>query len=321
MGTINLDPVEEHLEARQLCALIDRWLVARSGVSAKTHRAYRANIAHFVRWWESVGPTKDWALTQTLLENFEVHLRSVIVERTDAPLTYTTRRATVSTVRMMFRWAFEKNRVPRDYSSWLPWPPGAQSPRRPVTVEHLARLMLAAAQSSKPLRDQTLIAFFIGTGARLGEVAGLRVEDSTILADSSGTARVTGKRTKKNKTGIHDIAFPASTGKWLVRYMDESGIDAGPLWPNNRGQPMSVNGVYMVVRRAIEDAKLYKDIKGCHDLRRAFATILGKMYPGSPAWHDMIRRQLGHASYSMTAHYTNIGVDDIRDQIINPLDL
>jgi integrase len=318
MSDINLDPVEEHLNARNLFALVDRWLAALS-CSPLTRRTYAANIAHFTRWWKVVGPTVEWRLTQTLLEDFEVHLRSVLGVHIGEPLTYTTRRTIVSIVRMMFVWAFEKNKVPRDYSKWLPWPPGAQPPRKPVTVEHLERLMLAAAQSPKPLRDQTLIAFFIGTGARVGEVTGLKVEDLTILADGSGVARVTGKRTKANKTGIHDIAFPASAGKWLVRYMDEAGIQSGPLWPNGRGRPMTAQGIYLAVRRAIEDAKLYNDIRGCHDLRRAFATILGKMYPGSPAWHDMIRRQLGHASYSMTAHYTNIGVDDIRDRIISPL--
>lgn len=320
MGTINLDPVEDFLEAERLGALVDRWLGAL-GSSPRTRRTYKANIAHFTRWWEAVGPTVEWRLTQTLLEDFEVHLRSVLGMYVGEPLTYTTRRTIVSTVRMMFVWAFEKRRVPADYSKWLPWPPGAQPPRKPVTVEHLARLMLAAAQSPKPLRDQTLIAFFIGTGARLGEVTGLQVEDLTILADGSGTARVTGKRTKANKTGIHDIAFPASAGKWLVRYMDEAGIQSGPLWPNGRQATMTTQGIYLAVRRAIENAKLYDNVRGCHDLRRAFATILGKMYPGSPAWHDMIRRQLGHASYSMTAHYTNIGVDDIRDRIVNPLDL
>lgn len=65
---------------------------------------------------------------------------------------------------------------------------------------------------------------------------------------------------------------------------------------------------------------LSNQLQACHDLRRAFAKIVGKMHPGNPMWAGMIRRQLGHKHYAMTAHDTLLDADDIRDWIVSPLD-
>lgn len=318
MSEINLNPVEDYLKAQHLNALVEQWVLLLD-VLPDTRASYRNKIAHFTRWWDNVGPAHDWRLTKTLLREFEIHLRGALTKRFGRPMAYSHRHAIVWTVRMMFKWAAATERTVKNYSEWVPWPTGDTPPRKSATPGQLARLMLAAAESPQPLRDQTLLAFFIGTGCRRGEATALNVEDLTILADGSGTAQVTGKRTPANETGRHAVAFDASTGKWLIRYMDEMVITSGPLWLGQWGEPMSVQGVYLVVKRAVARAGLTGIIRGCHDLRRAFATILGRMHPDSPGWADMIRRQLGHKHYSMTAHYTLIEVDDIRDMIVTPL--
>jgi integrase len=179
--------------------------------------------------------------------------------------------------------------------------------------------MLVASESPRPLRDQAILAFFIGTGCRLGEVVSLNAEDLQILADGSGIATVTGKRTKANKTGVHQVAFDATTGKYLIPYIDDYVIVSGPVWLNDAGDRLGKSGIYGMVNRTVAKAGLSDTIRGCHDLRRAFATILGMMHPESPAWADMIRRQLGHKSYAMTSHYTIVNVDDIREWLTSPL--
>lgn len=318
MSTINLDPPEDFLEAQSLIALIERWLTSLK-VTPVTLAAYRSKMVHFVRWWERIGPTVEWRLTKSLLQDFEFHLCGIVTERYKKPMSYGNRHSIIRALRMMFKWAAKTERTVKNYGEWVPWPAGAPPKRKAATTEQLAKLMLAAVESPQPLRDQALMAFFIGTGCRRGEVATLKVEDLTILADGSGTAQVVGKRTPANETGQHAIAFDASTGKWLIRYMDALAVTSGPLWLGRWGDPMSVQGVYLVVKRTIIRAGLTEHVHGCHDLRRAFATILSLLHPDSPGWADIIRRQLGHKHYSMTAHYTLIDVDDIRNQIVTPL--
>lgn len=320
MGTINLDPVEDFLEARQLGALIDRWLVELD-TSSVTRECYKSRIAYFAQWWGAIGPTKDWRLTQSLMRDFEIYLRGVITKRFNRPMSYHARHGIVRAVRSMFRWAVGTEKTDKYYGAWVPWPIGEPPKRKAAKPEQLARLMLAAAESKQPLRDQTIIAFFIGTGCRRGEVAGLCVEDLTILADGSGTALVIGKSTSANETGQRSVAFHASTGKWLIKYMDEFRIASGPLWLSDRGERLLAQGIYLMAKRTIDRAGLTGNIQGCHDLRRAFATILSRLHPDSPAWADMIRRQLGHKHYKMTTTYTLLDADDFRGQIVTPLDL
>jgi integrase/recombinase XerD len=320
MGKINLDPVEDYLEAQNLNALIERWLSSQDiAVATVTAEAYRHKVRHFVTWWESTGPHHDWQLTQSRLKDFVAHLGSVKSKRFGEPLSYNTRHAIVRALRMMFRWAMLNAYTEKNYGEWVPWPSGSAPKRKAATVEQLARLMLAAGESRQPLRDTALLAFFIGTGCRRGEVAGLAVEDLTILADCTGTARVIGKRTKANQSGERVVGFDASTGKWLISYMDALIINSGPLWIDDNGERLKAQSIYEVVKRAIRRAGLESHLQGCHDLRRAFATILGRMHPDSPAWHDMIRRQLGHSTYAMTTVYTLLDADDLRGNISSPL--
>lgn len=319
MGRINLNPPEEYLEAENLNALIDMWLAALD-VGAITYRTYRDRMRCFRRWWERVGPTKKWRLTKTVLQGFEVHLRTVL-SRFGQPMTYLTRYMTIRVVRQMFIWASTTGKTIKNYGLWLPFPSGVPPKRKAPKLEHLARLMLAAAESPQALRDQTIIAFLIGTGCRRGEVSGLRVEDLTILADGSGVATVTGKHTKANPTGRRDVGFAAGTGKWLVLYLDETGITTGSLWPTGYWGHLGPQGLYQMVKRTIARAGLDDYIQGPHDLRRAFATILGKLHRDAPAWADLIRRQLGHKHYSQTTDYILDDAEDIRDRIVDPLGL
>lgn len=317
---INLNPPEESLGARHLTALIGLWLEALD-VTEITRTTYRDKIRHFVDWWEATGPTVNDELTQSLLIAFEVSLRGIITQRFNQPLSYQSRHAIIRAVRMMFKWASATKRTMRNFGEWVPWPNGGTPLRRSATLTHLADLMFAAGESRQPLRDQALLAFFIGTGCRRGEVASMTVENLQMLADGSGTAIVDGKHTKANEVGVRAVGFDAAAGRYLIRYMDEMVIVSGPLWIGDEGAPLQAAGIYQMVKRAIKRAGLGEHIRGCHDLRRAFATILGLMYPNSPAWADMIRRQLGHKHYSMTAHYTLLDVDDLRDNLTSPLTL
>lgn len=151
-------------------------------------------------------------------------------------------------------------------------------------------------------------------------MTGLNVEDLELMPDGRGTARVTGKRAKTNPSGRRTIAFDAITGNYLIHYMDAMQITAGPVCLSKK-KTFSLKrlAIYSVVMRIVECADLTGVVRGCHDFRRAFATIRGLIHRNSPFWADMIRRQLGHKHYSQTAGYTLIEADDIREQIHTPL--
>ena len=74
------------------------------------------------------------------------------------------------------------------------------APLRAATLDDLAALMAAAGRSGCPVRDQALVAFYLGTGLRKMEATGLDIEDLRMDADQAGTAVVRKAKRVKGRT-------------------------------------------------------------------------------------------------------------------------
>ncbi len=322
-GKIDRTPIEAALALSidDLAWLRAQWL-DNPKLDPATLDSYARKTALFVEWWSGqAGPALKWQLTRSALQLFSNWLATKASQRRRGPLSFNTRKSVINSVFILLQWARRNDIITGGltFDGWFPAIPGAAPARRAATAEQLAQLMATAANGRYPVRDQAILAFFIGTGCRLQEVALLTVADLQLLADGSGTAQVRGKRTQANPTGRRNVAFDSATGGYLLKHLKWERITAGPVWLNERGEVFAQAGIYQMVSRTVKRAGLAGVIRGCHDLRRAFATILGLMHPDSPAWADMIRRQLGHKHYSQTAHYTLLSADDIRARIVSPL--
>ena len=319
---IKLTQPDPALDGRHLEELIDLWLedVAQS-TAATTAAGYRQKTDRFVQWWRETGPAVDWQITRRRLAEFGRHLATAPQKRTGRPASYNQQNDVIRRLRQMFRWAYERGYTAIDHGPWLPSPQGEPPKRQAAKLADLRRLLDAAGQSSHPERDRALLAVLIGTGARRAEAASIQIESIQIAADGSGTAEITGKRTKANKDGKRQIAFDRSTGRYIAELLDHDRRSAGPLFSQDDGRAMGNQAVHRAVKRAIERAGLEDRIVGCHDLRRAFATHLARQAAGgdSTLSADLIRRQMGHTFYAMTGRYTLIDVEDIRESMISPL--
>ena len=322
IGQICLTPSEDALAARQLDQLIELWLddcSARLDAN-ETMPGYRRNVGYFRRWWAIEGPRRNWLLTKTACEQFEVDLRRVLSKLSGKPLSYSSRYDCIRRIRQMFYWAHRTNRIGYNYGLWFPIPDGSPPSREAVSLAKLETLMAVAATSPLPLRNQAILALLIGAGLRRKECHLLDTEHLTFYGDGTGKAVVTGKRTRRNATGVRSVALDAATCAYLAAHLVELDGD-GPVFRNaHTGKRLTCLGVYKAVKWVIVAAGLADEIEGCHDLRRAFAHHFATLRPGA-TYADVLRRQLGHARYSQTADYTLLGVDDLRAHIISPLAL
>lgn len=324
VGRIDLRPAEPSLDAHYLDALIVVWLddCARR-LPQTTADGYAEKIIYFRRWWAEVGPQQNYMLRRRDLERFEVMLRTLPGKRTGTWLSYNSRHDALRRLRQMFRWAAQEHYTTMDYSAWVPVPDGAPPKRKAVGLELLARLFAAASRSPFSYRDRALLALLIGTGIRRGEAAGLRVEDVRFFGDGSGVITVTGKRTRRNRTGRREVAFDSATGLHVRAYVEVHELESGPLfrsaWGGTKGNGLTAPGVYKTVKRLVRAAGLEDVVQGCHDLRRAFATLLAKQAQNNEARADALRRQMGHSTYRMTSEYTLLEADDIVDEWTSPM--
>ena len=321
MGQINLKPVEPALDARALDELIALWLAdCESRIATDTVQGYAYKIEHFRTWWAQVGPEQDWKLRKRDLVVFERDLQQIRSRRGNV-LTYHTRHDVLRRLAAMFRWAHREGYTEAaNYSAWVPEADGRPPVRQAAGLDALRSLFEASGRSPYPARDRAILAVLIGTGMRRGECASLRVEDLQMHADGSGVARVRGKRTRANRTGERQVAFDAVTGRQLAHYLDASGLRSGSLWPGTRG-PITAQGVYLVVKRCVREAGLEGVIRGPHDLRRTFATLLTRHARDQLIDGDLIRRQMGHTTYRMTSQYSLLDVEDIRDTLVSPMSM
>lgn len=322
VGQIVLAPSEDALEARQLDQLIELWLddCATRLDANETMPGYRRNVGYFRRWWATEGPRRNWLLTKSACQQFEIELRKMPSKLSGNPLSYSSRYDCIRRLRQMFHWAHRTNRIAYNYGLWFPIPDGSPPSRKAASLVKLETLMAVAATSPLPRRNQAILALLIGAGLRRKECHLLDVEHLIFYGDGTGEATVTGKRTRRNPTGVRSVALDAATCAFLAAHLVElDGV--GPVFRNaHTKKRLTCLGVYKVVVWCIEAAGLTGEIQGCHDLRRAFAHHFATLRPGA-TYADMLRRQLGHARYSQTADYTLLGVDDLRAHIISPLAL
>lgn len=327
--TITLQPDDAVLDGRHLVQLTDIWLTTlqAEGVTPYTVAGYRNKLAHFATWWAAIGAGQDWELRRRDLQSFGRWLETVKTPM-GAPLAYNTRRDVLRRLQQMLRWAFASDRLPMDLSKWVPKATGGPPKRRAMTLEELERLLDAGATGDQPVRDRAIIALFIGSGMRRAELAGLNVDDVTFdAATNTGLAVVRGKRTTANATGERTVALDAPTVGILRTYLHLFNPRPGePLFFWTHGaerRRIGMNGVYRIVRRAARRAGLADRMKGAHDLRRAFATLMTKHLVTHDAElsADMVRRQLGHSSYSMTAFYSKLEPEDLSGVMYSPMSL
>lgn len=331
---INWNPSEPvlSLPADESDRLIDRWLAdCNERLSADTVSGYRFKVGYFRDWWHSDGRRYNWQLSRRSLRQFERWLRTQSSRFDGQPLSYHTRNDALRRLSAMLTWAFNENYTPANCAAWVPAAEGAPPEREAASIDMLQQLLEAAGESPAPNRDAAIVALLIGTGMRIGECAKLRIEDIQFNADGSGIAVVYGKRSLASRdSGRREVAFDRITGGYLTNYLDAlrlyTDIKTGAAWRSLRGlAPLTQQGVHKAVKRAIKNAGLDGQIKGAHDLRRAFATHWARLIitefgeiPGPMA--DLLRRQLGHKSYAVTAErYALLTSEDIRANIRSPL--
>ena len=161
---------------------------------------------------------------------------------------------------------------------------------RDLSAAVLDQLWLAIDQP----RDQVWFTLMLRAGLRVGEVVTLKRGD--VLAPATNTVparlRVLGKGRKERIVYLSADAYAVLT-RWLAELPET--LDT-PLCPNQRGQPMTVNGLQERLRHYAAKAGVQVT---CHQLRHTFACQLVE--------HDLpvttLAKLMGHESLSTTQVY------------------
>jgi site-specific recombinase XerD len=158
------------------------------------------------------------------------------------------------------------------------------------------------------LRDVALVETAYAAGLRISELASLGMSNVDL---KRGEVRVLGKGRKER---VSLLGRPARRA--IAQYVDEgrpvlaagsNGPDAGVLFLNARGGPLSVRGLRYVLDRLRVAAGLPEGVSP-HTLRHSFAT---HMLDGG-ADLRVVQELLGHESLATTQLYTHVSPGRLR---------
>jgi integrase/recombinase XerD len=197
--------------------------------------------------------------------------------------------------------------------------PPATGQRLPkaLTVAEVEALIRAAGADSPSatatdLCDAALIELLYGTGARIGEIVALDVDDVTrILADPGLGLKLLGKGGKERVVPVGQYARRA-LDTWLVRGRPAlaplAEVATPALFLNARGRRLSRQSAFHRIRQLATTAGIVTEVSP-HSLRHSYATHL--LDGGADV--RVVQELLGHASVATTQVYTLVTVEHIRE--------
>ena len=167
-----------------------------------------------------------------------------------------------------------------------------------------------------PARDKAIIFSLYSTGARVSELASLKLSSFDTTMKS---ARIIGKGGKERF-----VFFSAEARDALKVYEPErtqlytqlrpqlrplavGEKDGGYLFLNQRGTPLTAAGIRWIIERYGAHSGLSKKIHP-HALRHSFATHL--LNGGADV--RVVQELLGHANISTTQHYTHVNIERLK---------
>ncbi|MFN3991672.1 MAG: site-specific tyrosine recombinase XerD [Tabrizicola flagellatus] len=294
---------------------ISTFLDARAadlGAARNTQLAYGRDLVDFADWLNRRGSDLAGA-DRAAVEDYLV--------RCDAEgLSQATRARRLSSIRQLYRFAFEEGWRADNPALRLTGPGKAQGLPKTLSEAEVARLMEAARTRGRTeadrLRDTALFELLYATGLRVSELVGLPV------AAVRGDPRMILVRGKGDKERMVPLSTPAraALAAWLAHRdrAEEAARQQGRapsrfLFPGE-GREGHLTRQYF--HALVKDVAVLAGISPArvtpHVLRHAFATHL----LANGADLRVIQTLLGHADVSTTEIYTHVLDDHLKDLVL-----
>jgi site-specific recombinase XerD len=224
-----------------LAGLVPSWRrsLTAEGKSPRTIQSYEEAALQFVAFLRNAGmPTVAASITREHVESFLVALR-------ESGKSSATCASRYRSLRQLFKWCEEEGEIPSSPMAKMRPPKIGEQHVDVFTDDELRRLFDSCKGNTfEARRDTAILRLLVSTGARVGELAGLRVEDVNL---DTGCALVTGKSNVQRV-----LWFTAKTIKALDRYVRARtsyphAVEPW-LWLGKRGR-MQQSGIQQMLRK------------------------------------------------------------------------
>ena len=276
------------------------FLTFERGLSERTVAAYVRDLRGLVAFLVERGLGSPTTVSHGDLRAYVFHLK-------DRGLAATSIRRAESSLRTYWAFLLGEGITERDPTERLESPRVGRPLPSVLTWDEVDRL-LASPDSDHPLhwRDRAILELLYATGMRVSELAEL---PQTAVDLAEGICLVFGKGSKERLVPIGRPALRV-LDRYLreVRPALERGKGGGRVFLNARGEPISRQAVWTIVREGCRRAGIEKAVSP-HTMRHTFATHL--LQGGADL--AAVQELLGHADIATTQIYTHLDREHLRD--------
>jgi integrase/recombinase XerC len=298
------------VEIQELPPALDRavtafgaYLEGERARSRHTVRAYLSDVRSLLAHAASEGITDLPGLELGLLRRW-------LGAQSEAGASRSTLARRSATTRSFTAWAMREELISTDPSLRLKAPKKEKSLPGVLQAQQLARLLngleeAAAEGAPLALRNRAMVELLYATGLRVGELAGMDVDD---LNPDRRTLRVIGKGNKE-RTVPYGVPAAIAVDDWLRRGRPRLATErsGAALFVGSRGNRVDQRQVRAVVKELF-DALGDTSATGPHALRHSAATHL--LDGGADL--RAVQEILGHSSLATTQIYTHVSVERLR---------
>lgn len=272
-------------------------------LSENTLRSYQTDLLAFEQWCNREG-----------VETIQVdhrNLRLYLAYLKQAQYSAKTLNRHLSALRGFYKWMQREKLIAIDPTLALSNPRTPRNLPHTMTDSDVNKLLESCDVSTAiGLRDRAFLEFLYATGARISEVASLKLDQIDL---DNGTVRLFGKGSKERIVPLYESAI-----EWLKKYLrssrpalllkDKKGCTHSALFISVRGKNMSADSLRKVFSSYLIVAGLDSSLSP-HAVRHTYATEL----LGGGADLRIVQELLGHESLSTTQVYTHLSVDRLKE--------
>jgi integrase/recombinase XerD len=282
-------------------------LAVERGLSRNTLSSYSRDLRRYTTYLGERGITTVEEVAESDVSGFVAALRSG-GDGAPALIASSAARAVVA-ARGLHRFALREGLATHDPAAAIRPPTPPRRLPRALPLDDVLAIIEAAGfdGTAKAVRDQALLEFLYGTGARIGEAVALDVDDLDL---ELGSVLLHGKGGKDRIVPVGGFAR-AAVDAYLLRGRPgyaATGRGDPALFLNSRGGRLSRQSAWTILRTSAERAGVRVSV-GPHTLRHSFATHL--LDGGADV--RVVQELLGHASVTTTQVYTLVTVDRLRE--------
>lgn len=266
--------------------------------SANTVASYRRDLVKLDRYFESLGIKSFAEINTTDLNSYVLYMK-------EQNMSTATISRNVASIKSFFMFLFKNNIINEDPSEQIKPPKIEKKLPEILTVEEINKLLEQPAKGNpKEIRDKAMLELLYATGMRVSELISLQLSDVNLTM-----SYIMCRDANKERVIPIENAAKAALENYITNTRMVMVSNSHYLFTNMKGQPMTRQGFWKLIKIYAKRAGIEKDITP-HMIRHSFASHL--VCNGADL--KAVQEMLGHSDISTTQIYLQSRRNRIKEE-------